>query len=377
MIDIDVQKSKGLGSPEGAKTFASHLNKFWSDLYFETSTNGQGIHGYFILSKLGIDAKRTNASLKRLEKWLRSEAKRINSDIEEVEIKGTCLHITFDNGMAQAVTFGVPAKLPRDVSRFAEWEKTTQLRVLDLESRFFDVAEVEDQVKISVVQPKFPEIISLDTPRKAISPRIIKNEIVSGSVSNKFIDDDQLKCIPSFEILYRKWVGATDLMAGKFRVTSHDFAIAMVLLKYFKENQNCDKSLPCRRVAALWTALFEAGDVDRGWNHHRWKVIRDFLSERGHIDWTDHRYEQSSTGQNGEKTSKGIACKWEISDEYVYCLEKINEMNKGGTSFVDTNLQKLIPEAGKGQNLSPILCSVKAIKFWEQLNEFFELAFAA
>jgi hypothetical protein len=70
----------------------------------------------------------------------------------------------------------------------------------------------------------------------------------------------------------------------------------MVLLRHFKADGNFDKSLPCRRVAELWTGLYEAGDIDRGWNHHRWKVIRDFLSARGHIDWTDNRYEPPSAG---------------------------------------------------------------------------------
>ena len=44
MLDIDCHKS---GSPEGARQFAEYLKKkFFPNLYYETSTNGNGIHGY-------------------------------------------------------------------------------------------------------------------------------------------------------------------------------------------------------------------------------------------------------------------------------------------------------------------------------------------
>ena len=101
MIDIDVMKFKGLGTPEGARRFAAHLNSIWPDMYFEVSTNGKGIHGYLILWKRGSDANETNAALKRLEAWLRAEARKTNADIEQVEIKGTCLDMTFDGRLLQ------------------------------------------------------------------------------------------------------------------------------------------------------------------------------------------------------------------------------------------------------------------------------------
>jgi hypothetical protein len=38
MIDIDALKSRGLGSPAGAKAFAEHLRRRFPNLYFEPST---------------------------------------------------------------------------------------------------------------------------------------------------------------------------------------------------------------------------------------------------------------------------------------------------------------------------------------------------
>jgi hypothetical protein len=386
MIDIDVMKSLGLGTPEGARKFAEHLKTIWPDLYFEVSTNGKGIHGYFILLKRWADAKQTNAALKRLEAWLRAEAKKTNADIEQVEIKGTCLDLTLEDSLAQCVKFGVPAKLPRDVARFSEWQETTVLRVQDLERSQFDVNEAEvvvsapDPVK---VEPE--EVIQWPTP-KADAKIKKKETIVAGSVSNKFINEDELAAIPAFERLYREWVGPNDLMAGKFRVTAHDFAVAMVLLRHFKADPSWNGGLPVRRAGKLWKGLKDTGDTDRGWNHHRWKAIRDFLSARGHIDWTDHRYEiptvvKDENGKKDQKKSKrGIACKWAITDQYDHWLERvalITAPNTGEASSVDTDCRNLVPPQGNGKNLRPVSCQLRQLRFLQRADAACDLLYAA
>ena len=387
MIDIDVMKAKGLGTPEGARRFAAHLKSIWPDLYFEVSTNGKGIHGYLILWKRGSDANETNAALKRLEAWLRAEARKTNADIEQVEIKGTCLDMTFDGRLLQAVKFGVLAKLPREVTRFSEWQQTTVLRVQDLERSQFDVNENEvvaaapDPVK---AEPEM--VIKWPTPNPDAKTKKVKKAIVAASVSGKFINEDELAAIPAFERLYREWVGPNDLLARKFRVTAHDFAVTMVLLRHFKAQPNCDKTLPCRRAEELWTGLYHAGDVDRGFCHHRWRRIRDFLSARGHIDWTDHRYEPpcSVKDENGKKaqkkSSRRIACKWGITDQYDHWLELVSvtaALNSGEASFVDTGFRKIVPPQGNGKNLRPVSCQLRDLKFLQQADEACDLLFAA
>jgi len=387
MIDIDVLKAKGLGTPEGARRFAQHLKAIWPDLYFEVSTNGKGIHGYLILRKRWADAKQTNAALKRLEAWLRAEAKKVNADIEEVEIKGTCLDMTFDGRLLQAVKYGVLAKLPRDVARFSEWQETTVLRVQDLERSQFDVNE--EEVVVSVPEPvsdEPEEVIKWPTPKADAKIRKVKKAIVAGSVSGKFINEDELAAIPAFERLYREWVGPNDLMARKFRITAHDFAVMMVLLRHFKAQPNCDKTLPCRRAEELWTGLYHAGDVDRGFCHHRWRRIRDFLSARGHIDWTDHRYEPPCVvkDENGKKdqkkSSRGIACKWGITEQYDHWLERVSltaALKSGEASFVDTGFRKLVPPQGNGKNLRPISCQLRELRFLQRAEAACDLLYAA
>jgi hypothetical protein len=391
MIDIDVLKAKGLGSPEGARAFAAHLKAVWPDLYLEPSTGGQGVHGYFILWKKGTNARRTNAALKRLEAWLRAEVRRVNADIETVEVKGTCPDLTFGGGLLQAVKYGMFAKLPRDVARFAEWQATTVLRVCDLESSVYDVTEPAAVERVAA--PDQPQVVaSASTPStrpalksvKAVGPK--EKVGTAGSVSGKVIGDEELAAIPAFERLYRAWVGPDDLMAGKFRVTPHDFAVAMVLLRHFRADPNTDRSLPCRRAGELWTGLYRAGDVERGWNHHRWKRIRDFLSGRGHIDWTDHRYDipavvKNEDGNKDQKRSRrGTACKWAITEDFDLHLEGVALIaapSTGGASFVDTSVRRLVPTQGRGKNLRPTPCSLSALRFWQRAEAACDLLCAA
>jgi hypothetical protein len=370
MIDIDVLKSKKLGTPEGARKFAEHLKTIWPNLYCEPSTNGNGVHGYFVLWKRQCGAVQVNKALKRLEKWLRSEAKKINADIEQVEIKGTCPEIEFAEGLMRSVKYGYFAKLPRDVSRFEEWERTTMLRVADLESKTFDVPVVLEQE--CVKHPELPATLPL--PETVKPAKKSASVTTAGSVSGRVISEDELASIPQFERLYREWVGPAGLKARKFTVTEHDFAVAMVLLRHFKADPNVDGSLPCRRVEKIWTALFNAVDIDRPWNHHRWKAIRDFLSGNGHIDWTDHRYEYGVVVQDGT-VKKGIACKWSITDEYEWTLEQVSSLpafKRGEASFVDTAIRDLIPKQGNGENLRPIpflLRVEREQKFWFRAYE--------
>ena len=59
MIDVDVLKSKMLGSPEGARKFAAFLRTRFPNLYVEASTGGKGQHAYLLVRKLGHSARRS------------------------------------------------------------------------------------------------------------------------------------------------------------------------------------------------------------------------------------------------------------------------------------------------------------------------------
>ncbi len=323
MIDIDVLKSKMLGSPAGAREFAAFLPTWFPNLYVEASTGGKGQHAYLLVRKLGHSAEEVKKALKRLERWLRQKAK--GFDIEIVEVKGTPPVVKYrDGGSIEAITYGTFAKLPREVSRFAEWASTTTVSVEQL----FALPLVEEQ---AAVEAKVQESKTQRQP--------------CGSVSGKNISQEELDLMPTWERFFKQARKNRPLHGDRWAVTETDFAQAVVLLRFFTENRNPDGSLPQRRVQELWAALYEAGDFTRPWNHHRWKAIRDWMSQMGWLDWKDHRY-QIGTGRGD-----GQACKWRLHEDFVQHLDWLAlHQEGGGASFVDTG----VPQRGDGEPLKPL-----------------------
>jgi hypothetical protein len=323
MIDIDVLKRRMLGSPEGARTFAAFVRTRFPNLYAEPSTGGKGQHAYLRVRKLGYGAEEIKVALKHLEKWLRQQAQ--GFDIEVVEVKGTPPVVQYrDGGSIESITYGTFAKLPREVGRFAEWVNTTTLTL-------------EQLLALPLVEEK-PAAEAKVRERKT-------QQQPCGSISGKNISRDELDLMPTWERLFKEARRNKSLHGGRWAVTETDIAQAVALLRFFTENPNPDGLLPQRRVQELWTALYEAGDFSRPWNHHRWKAVRDWMSEMGWLDWQDHRY-QTGTGRGD-----GRACKWRLHEEFVLHLDRLAlHQEEGGASFVDTR----VIQRGPGEPLRPL-----------------------
>jgi hypothetical protein len=326
-----VLKRKMLGSPEGASKFAAFLRTWFPKLYVEASTGGKGQHAYLLVRKLGYSAEEVKAALKHLEQWLRQLAQ--GFDIEIVEVKGTPPVVKYgDRGFIEAITYGSFAKLPREASRFAEWVSTTTLTIAEV----FALPLVEEV-------PVSHEPARQEGADKA----------PVGSISGKNISQEELDLIPTWERFFKQARKNMPLHGDRWAVAETDFAQAVVLLRFFTQNRNPDGSLPQRRVQELWTALYEAGDFSRPWNHHRWKAIRDWLSEMGWLDWQDHRY------QMGTERGDGRACKWRLHDDFVLQLDGLAlHQEEGGASFVDTG----VIQRGPGEPLKPL-------RYWFQQAE--------
>jgi hypothetical protein len=349
MIDIDVLKRRMLGSPEGARNYAAFLRTRFPSLYVEASTGGKGQHGYLLVRKPGYSAEEVKVALKHLEKWLLQQAE--GFDIEIVEVKGTPPVVKYgDRGFIESVTYGTFAKLPRDVSRFAEWVGTTTLTVAELLA--LPLAEAKPAAEAKVLERK-------------------TQQQPCGSISGKNISRDELDLMPTWERLFKEARKSKPLHGGRWAVTEADFTQAVVLLRFFTENPNPDGSLPQRRVQELWKALYEAGDFARPWNHHRWKAVRDWMSEMGWLDWQDHRY-QTGTGRGD-----GRACKWRLHDDFMLHLDRLAlHQEEGGASFVDTG----VFQRGQGQALVPVRCWFKQAEealFWLEAEKACENLCAA
>ena len=97
--------------------------------------------------------------------------------------------------------------------------------------------------------------------------------------------------------------------SGRKVVTEEDMAVFLMLLKFFTANMNANGSLPTARWRELWKALFEAGDIERAWCHHRFARMRYFLSDKDLLSWQDENFVVGVLDEAG-RFVPGEAAKW-------------------------------------------------------------------
>jgi hypothetical protein len=280
MLDIDCHK---MGSLAGALAFAQHLkDNFFPDLYYEVSTNGNGVHGYIIFN----ESRPSNHKvwLKTLEKVLDGYLTLHPFDVEMIEIKGLPPTIKWKNHKVLNYVAGTLAKMPRQVERFEELMNTTSL---DLD-QLLDTIE-----KIKKATPKVQET----------KPELVKPSVrIRGNVSNPFGSTDKLEQIKP---LARKICYSY----GK-KLNIEDTTIGLYILFWMKTHPTYrkDGSLPQLRIRAIWEVMFQEGTVTRQFRAERWKEIRKMLTSFGVIVWQDTRYypQQAMKGEMSDEMHKEI-----------------------------------------------------------------------
>src|SRR5262249_35025534 len=115
--------------------------------------------------------------------------------------------------------------------------------------------------------------------------------------------------------------------SGRVAVTVEDVAVFLLLLRFFTNNMNNNGTLPWARFEALWTALYHAGDVERGFNPKRFAAVRNHLSSLvvdGEVllEWEDETY------------SAGRACKWRASEKLMNMIEQEREETSSAETTV-------------------------------------------
>ena len=266
-IDIDCH---GAGTLAGAIAFAELLKTYFPGLYFELSTNGNGCHCYVVLKKYGYSARPVNAALKQFDKWLKQLADRVGADISGVEVKGHCHELQWADRDVEYIKFGQWIKYPRGDAR-----NTTVIHIYDL-ARFQAESEQAD--------PK-PQRQKADNPSS--KPR-------SGSWMPHAIMPFDLAEIPRLKALASK-LGVPAQCSSGLVITEEDVAIFLLLLRFFTNQMNYDGTLPTARFEALWTALYDCGDVMRAFNAKRYAAIRNHLSAltvdgAALLTWEDESY---------------------------------------------------------------------------------------
>ena len=309
MIDIDCHKR---GNPQSATAFADWLkDNYFPSLYHEPSTHGKGRHGYFVLFKNGFKDVGVSNILKQLDKTLKKLlelflATHPQYEIENVEIKGTPHIITWAKGarrQIETMKSGCLAKLPRDIlDRFDEFKNTTVLS-------FDDIDELEKNVdQIVIPAPKELSIVK-----------------IKGSTAAHPITKDEIEAIngPYLEFA-RSWVPEAVGTSSRAMVDAMDLAIALPILKFCSKNMNSDGTMPTKRIKVIWDRLFAEGDIDRAFDYHRWKVIRDLIETNDGLEMADRLYYTAFVNAQGHEI-RGMAAKWKMADWLVGQLDQISE----------------------------------------------------
>ncbi len=293
MLDIDCHAS---GTLEGATQFVEFLRQHcFPNLYYEVSTHGNGIHGYVVVDKRFWKEADYKAVLVKVEKWLKRVLGWTTFDVEDVELKGMPLVVSWGERLKQvkSVTYGSLAKMPRDWKRFGEWESTTPMTAHEL--------------------LKLPERFAVPEPEpepKSETETVEKAPVRKGSVSGKLVDPDDIRKLESVakELLRRH---APEVgRSSRAVVVAEDVQVAIAIIRSCTLHPNPDGSMPLMRTKKLWDAAYEGGDTTRAFSFHRFAAIRNMLSGMGLLDWEDETYRF------------GKACKWRASEKLMEMIEE-------------------------------------------------------
>jgi len=334
-IDIDCH---GAGSPDGAIAFAGFLREnHFPGLYFEASTNGKGAHGYFVVRKGDLGAEALNVALKRLDGWLKDLLARGAWDVENVEVKGQAPEFHWGDGKYELRSYrsGQLAKLPREaLARGDELRGTTRLTYEEL------LRLTQAEVRVAAATPARPP--GRGARRGGAPPRE-----AAGSTSGLSIPQELAEQVKGRLLRVARDLFPAGMTTGTGRAVTHeDMATLLAILKYCSENPNADGSTPTARVKALWEGLYRRDYTGRGWDHHRYKVLRDWLSREGHLDWEEEDYVIGR--EVGGVFRKGQAARWAAGEHLLAMLED-RDAEPGGVAKVPAEAVLSLPSFAEGR----------------------------
>lgn len=302
-IDVDVQKARGLGSPEGARRFVEWLKCHgFPNLYWETSRSGKGVNGYFVLKSQVKDVRKVRNHLKLLQETLNAVAQEQGFDVEAVEIKGHPQEAFWHGGQCVTVTQGQLFRLPRHIYENADALMSTTVLSWN---QMLDIIDYRPAPKLK---------------QKDVQQFPVKNIRKSGSrVGFYFMIEKDLHLIHAGgqlhnwgESIVRSFGKGKSTIAISSRtvITVEDIAVCLLILKFCAKHRNHDGSMPWARIRACWNSLYEHGVIKRDFNDRRYAAIRRILDRMNWLKW-----------QRKEYCPGFGAAKWTLTDEAMAILD--------------------------------------------------------
>jgi hypothetical protein len=335
-VDIDCHSR---GNPRSAAAFAGWLaENYLPDLYHEPSTHGRGRHGYFVLCKPGLGDRDVVGVLGRLDRAIKKLlrlflATHPHHEVEGVEIMGTPHLMTWGEGVKpriDSMRSGKLAKIPRQIlDRFDEFNSTTSLT-------FEDIRDLCNRVDAIVIpEPEVPSI--------AVSAR-------KGSLSDHPVSEQEIAALKGpYLDLARSWIPQAIATSSRAKVDAPDLAIALAVIKSCSTRMNADGSMPTARIKAIWDRMYCNGEVDRAFDYHRWKAVRDLIEVKGGLVMVDRRYYTRFTNANGQEI-KGKAARWHMAGWLMEELEEMAESGYRDEQEADQTLN-FLPDQPRGGSL--------------------------
>ena len=88
---------------------------------------------------------------------------------------------------------------------------------------------------------------------------------------------------------------------------------------------NFDGTMPTKRIKVIWDQMCENSEVDRAFDYHRWRVIRDLIEVQGGLEMVDRRFYTGFVNDRGHEI-RGRAAKWKMAEWLVEKLDEIAEL---------------------------------------------------
>ena len=157
------------------------------------------------------------------------------------------------------------------------------------------------------------------------APKKLSIVKIKGSTSAHPIKKDEIEAIngPYLEFA-RSWVPESVGTSSRARVDAIDLAIALPILKFCSQNMNSDGTMPTKRIKTIWDRLFAEGEIDRAFDYHRWKVIRDLIETQDAV-WRWRIVISTPDSSMTRALIKGKAAKWKLADWVVLKLDEVVE----------------------------------------------------
>jgi hypothetical protein len=157
-----------------------------------------------------------------------------------------------------------------------------------------------------------------------------------GSTPNHPIPRDEVEAIggPYLEFA-RSWVADPIGTSSRAKVNVGDLAIGLAIVKVCTSKMNKDGTMPTAQIKAIWDKLFENGEVERAFDYHRWRVVRNLIEVQEGLTMVNRTFYTGFVNEQGHEI-RGRAAQWHMAS---WLVEKLDDIVITGYKAADSGCQ--------------------------------------